>query len=88
MHIVLLLKMIMKRISLQGLEFDCVFVAACNEEVTPGQRVNGNEEMEEERRAFYVAATRARTQLFFLYTEVYKDKVTPPSSFLRELIGK
>lgn len=72
----------------KGLEYDCVFVAACNEEVTPGQRVNGKEEMEEERRAFYVAATRARTQLFFLYTEVYKDKVTPPSSFLRELIGK
>lgn len=70
----------------KGLEFDTVFVAACNEEVTPGQRYEGEAELEEERRTFYVAATRAKKKLYFLFTEYYKDKESPPSRFLKELL--
>ena len=44
------------------------------------------EEIEEERRVLYVAMTRAKEELYLLYTEKRGGRDIPPSRFLRELI--
>ena len=49
----------------KGLEFDCVFVVGLEETLFPsGMSVNTREELEEERRLFYVAVTRAKKHLW------------------------
>ncbi|MFW6098122.1 MAG: ATP-dependent helicase [Chloroflexota bacterium] len=62
----------------KGLEWPVVFVAQCNEDTMPfnGQRT---ENLEEERRLFYVALTRSRGQLY-----LHAVKSQPLSPFLGE----
>ncbi|MBX7220936.1 MAG: UvrD-helicase domain-containing protein [Blastocatellia bacterium] len=74
----------------KGLEFPLVFVAGMEEGLFPHQRsVASAVEMEEERRLFYVALTRAKKQLFITHAEwrrQYGDEVyNEPSRFLAEL---
>jgi DNA helicase II / ATP-dependent DNA helicase PcrA len=48
----------------KGLEFPCVFVAGCEEGILPHSRsVDDPKSLEEERRLFYVAVTRAKARL-------------------------
>ena len=58
----------------KGLEFDYVFITGLEEDLFPHQPVGKDEktpeEMEEERRLFYVAITRARKKLFLTCTEM------------------
>lgn len=52
----------------KGLEFPVVFVAGLEEMLFPnGISVNTREELEEERRLFYVAITRAKSKLWLTY---------------------
>lgn len=52
----------------KGLEFGCVFVAGVEESLFPsGMAINTREELEEERRLFYVAVTRAKQRLWLTY---------------------
>lgn len=52
----------------KGLEFDAVFVAGMCEELFPHYLTTGSlDELEEERRLFYVAVTRAKDFLFLSY---------------------
>lgn len=60
----------------KGLEFDSVWILGANEDVIPGEN-NFDELLEEERRIFFVAITRARENLFVSYTET-------PSRFISE----
>ena len=54
--------------SAKGLEFKHVFLAGLEEELFPSKfSVGNNTELEEERRLFYVAITRAETSLFISY---------------------
>ncbi len=54
----------------KGLEFPCVFVVGMEENLFPSSRsVNTRSELEEERRLFYVAATRAEKKLFLSFAE-------------------
>lgn len=54
--------------SAKGLEFKHVFLAGLEEELFPSKFTVGNvSELEEERRLFYVAITRAETSLFISY---------------------
>jgi DNA helicase II / ATP-dependent DNA helicase PcrA len=73
----------------KGLEWDNVFIINLAEGAFPHQRSYGSEaEMSEERRLFYVAATRARKKLFFTYpvTSGYeKVEIRQPSIFLDEI---
>lgn len=52
----------------KGLEFKAVFIAGMEENLFPSQlSLNSREELEEERRLFYVALTRAEDHLFISY---------------------
>lgn len=74
----------------KGLEFQCVFVAGLEETLFPsGMSINTREELEEERRLFYVAITRAKTRLWLSYANSryrFGSLVqNEPSRFLEEL---
>jgi len=52
----------------KGLEFPVVFVGGLEEGLFPNaMSINAREELEEERRLFYVAITRAKTRLYLTY---------------------
>ncbi|MBQ6912250.1 MAG: UvrD-helicase domain-containing protein [Bacteroidales bacterium] len=74
----------------KGLEFPYVFVAGMEENLFPsgGWMVTPNE-LEEERRLFYVALTRAKRAVSLSYAETRmrngKHESNAPSRFLREL---
>lgn len=74
----------------KGLEWPCVIIAGCIEGVTPHFRSQGSlKEMEEERRLFYVAVTRAKDNLFLTTTRkqmVNRAYVnTSESRFIKEM---
>ena len=75
----------------KGLEWRAVFVIGLVEERFPNMRAMRTPEgLEEERRLFYVAATRAKDELFLVHPLAAFDRygivvVTEPSRFLREL---
>ncbi|OQX14146.1 MAG: DNA helicase UvrD [Desulfobulbaceae bacterium A2] len=56
--------------SAKGLEWDCVFIIGLAEGRFPGGNSMAGEGWEEERRLLYVAATRARHQLYLSYPRV------------------
>ena len=74
--------------SAKGLEWDHVFIAAMLDGVFPDARSLLNiEELEEERRMFYVACTRAKRELvltFPSYIQSYSRYFSLPSRFLSE----
>ncbi|MCS6818138.1 MAG: UvrD-helicase domain-containing protein [Blastocatellia bacterium] len=76
--------------SAKGLEFSVVFIVGLEEGLFPHARSSEDpEELEEERRLFYVAITRAERQLYLTHarTRRYQGEPTSttPSRFLREL---
>ena len=71
--------------SAKGLEFDAVFILEANEEMTPYKKAVKPEEIEEERRMFYVAMTRAREHLHIYEVKEYYNKELEPSRFLLEI---
>ena len=75
----------------KGLEFDRVFVAGLEEEIFPGRASESDDDVEEERRIFYVAVTRARKQLYLLCAKARKiwgkTSFQHPSRFIDEIPG-
>ena len=72
--------------SAKGLEFEAVFVVGMEEDLFPNQLATYNPaEMEEERRLFYVAMTRAKKRLFVSYVREKNGKDASPSRFVGEL---
>ena len=69
----------------KGLEFDTVFLPDLNEGILPGRRSAGDQDIEEERRLFYVAMTRARKELFLSYAAGSTGSRERPSRFLAPL---
>jgi DNA helicase-2/ATP-dependent DNA helicase PcrA len=63
----------------KGLEFHTVFLPHLNEGTLPGAKSLTDEQIEEERRLFYVGLTRAKERLCLTYTESAKYT---PSRFL------
>ncbi|MCB9209607.1 MAG: UvrD-helicase domain-containing protein [Ignavibacteriales bacterium] len=52
----------------KGLEFPLVFITGCEEDIFPlNQKFDSNSKIEEERRLFYVAITRAQKKIFISY---------------------
>ena len=70
----------------KGLEFDTVFVIEANEGSCPYKKATTDEEIEEERRLFYVAMTRAKRKLVFSYVKEKNGKDLLPSRFVSELL--
>lgn len=74
----------------KGLEFKCVFVGGIEETLFPNaMSINSREELEEERRLFYVAVTRAKEKLWLSYANAryrFGNLVqNEPSRFLEEI---
>lgn len=70
----------------KGLEFDTVFVIEANEGSCPYKKATADEEIEEERRLFYVAMTRAKRKLVISYVKEKNGKDILPSRFVSELL--
>jgi len=75
----------------KGLEFEVVFVAGCEDGLIPHARAleEGDGNVEEERRLFYVAITRARKRLLITACKQRRRNSMPvdcvPSPFLAEI---
>lgn len=69
----------------KGLEFDRVFLPDINEEVIPHKKSIKEEDIEEERRLFYVAATRAKKYLHIFSTKSLYNKESVSSRFITEI---
>jgi DNA helicase-2/ATP-dependent DNA helicase PcrA len=75
----------------KGLEFHAVFVVWLTDGMFPSSRsLNTRDALEEERRLFYVAVTRARDELYLTYPQMrlsggYGDVFQRPSRFLQEI---
>ena len=76
----------------KGLEFKVVFLAGIEDHIIPSARALEEDErnIDEERRLFYVAITRAREKLYINYSDTRRDregkeKTTLPSRFLEEI---
>jgi len=75
----------------KGLEFHTVFVIWLTDGMFPSSRsLDTRDALEEERRLFYVAITRARDELYLTYPQMrlsggYGDVFQRPSRFLQEI---
>ena len=74
----------------KGLEFSCVFVVGVEESLFPSaMSINTREELEEERRLFYVAVTRTKQRLWLTYANArYRFgqlNQNEPSRFIDEM---
>jgi DNA helicase-2/ATP-dependent DNA helicase PcrA len=79
--------------SAKGLEFRNVFIVGLEEDLFPSQMMlESRQDLEEERRLFYVAITRAEKKLTFSYAESRYQwgrlKMCEPSRFLLEVDPK
>lgn len=69
----------------KGLEYENVFIPDLMEGNIPYHKAVLEREIEEERRLFYVAMTRAKNNLFLYYTTGEKNEKKVPSRFLSEI---
>ena len=74
--------------SAKGLEFPIVYILDANEGITPHSRAMLDEDMEEERRLFYVAMTRAKTRLHVYAVRERYHKKEEVSRFVWEYLGR
>ncbi|MBD3240667.1 MAG: AAA family ATPase [Chitinivibrionales bacterium] len=73
----------------KGLEFEVVYLVGLDDGVFPSPRAVAEGAIEEERRLFYVAMTRAKRRLILTYphTRLFRNKDVPitPCRFIREI---
>jgi uncharacterized protein (TIGR00375 family) len=73
----------------KGLEFPVVFIAGCEDNIIPFAISQTQKLIDEERRLFYVAVTRAKTMLYCTYTKTRmsfgKRKNQTASRFLKDI---
>ncbi len=73
--------------SAKGLEYDVVFIVACEERLFPHWRSidAGDNALFEERRLMYVAMTRAERFLYLTHTSFRKGEFAVPSRFIGQI---
>lgn len=76
--------------SAKGLEFPCVYIVGLEENIFPSpQSTDSQRKLEEERRLFYVAITRAEKHCIMTYAKMRyrygKMEFSSPSRFLRDI---
>ncbi len=70
----------------KGLEFQVVFVAACEEQLFPHWRsLEKQSDLEEERRLMYVSMTRSEKYLFLSHAQMRKGQYNRKSRFIEEV---
>ncbi len=69
--------------SSKGLEFDTVFIAGAVEGLIPLASPKNVQELEEERRLFYVGLTRAKNNLYISYSNTRFEKPAELTQFLK-----
>ncbi|MGN0297682.1 MAG: ATP-dependent helicase [Lachnospiraceae bacterium] len=74
--------------SSKGLEYKNVYLLDVNEEITPHQKAVLEQDIEEERRLFYVAMTRAKDNLYIYYVKERLGKSMKPSRFIEEMLER
>ena len=70
----------------KGLEFDRVYIISANEGITPWKLSKDSGELEEERRMFYVAMTRARHELHIFNTKLLYSRTQNRTRYMDELL--
>lgn len=70
----------------KGLEYPVVYIIDANEEITPHKKAVFVPEIEEERRMFYVAMTRAKRRLNIYYARKRYNKEIEVSRFVKEIM--
>ena len=71
--------------SSKGLEYEKVFILDAAEGITPYKKAVLDPDLEEERRMFYVAMTRAKKELTICWTKKVGSHEKKPSRFLEEM---
>ncbi len=69
----------------KGLEWESVYIIDADEGIHPYKEAESDDELEEERRLFYVAMTRAKDNLTIQYYKTAGGKVLDPSPYLQEI---
>lgn len=73
--------------SSKGLEFKIVYIMDANEGITPHRKAQLEADVEEERRMFYVAMTRARDRLHVYYVKERYGRRQEMSRFIHEYLN-
>ena len=76
---------LMTALRAKGKEYDTVIILDANDGIWPSKLSKSEEDLEQERRLFYVAMTRARKHLIFLVNEMMLDEVVRPTPYLAEM---
>lgn len=71
--------------SAKGLEYEIVYILDCVEGIIPYSKAVLDEDIEEERRLFYVALTRAKKELNVFWVRERFNKPVDKSRFVKEL---
>lgn len=71
----------------KGLEWKHVLIPDCIDGIVPYKRAETPQELEEERRLFYVAVTRARNDLSLFSYKSSGKKTVKPSPYLAEMLN-
>jgi len=72
----------------KGLEYEIVIIVDVNEGIIPHKKAVLEDDIEEERRMFYVAMTRAKKELYLFFTKNRFNKTLDMSRFLAELLER
>jgi len=76
---------LMTALRAKGKEFDTVIILDANRDIWPSKLAVEDYQLEQERRVFYVAMTRARKRLLFLVNETMLGEHVAPTPYLEEM---
>jgi DNA helicase II / ATP-dependent DNA helicase PcrA len=76
---------LMTALRAKGKEFDVVIILDTNRDIWPSKLAETDDQLEQERRVFYVALTRARKQLTLLVNDSMLGTPAAPSPYISEM---
>jgi DNA helicase-2/ATP-dependent DNA helicase PcrA len=76
---------LMTALRAKGKEYDAVIILDLNQDIWPSKLASTEDQLEQERRVFYVAFTRVRKRLILLVNETILGRAALPSPYLAEM---